>query len=173
MSFELRPGERLIRYFGPEPSGAYYLPYKSTGPAWGEFPQEVSQYRIRTADGPHSQKDDRRWATGLLEYRLPIRGEAQSVFEVHSPYVIVDAQFQFDAVLSTEDQTLTVQTSTDEDARIRGHAARNRMAIEPAVLTRSDHGCRTAVSGSYGYLVRVTKAGGTELRSGLLRTVFN
>jgi len=175
MSFELRPGERLIRYFEPTPAGLYYLPYKSTGGAWEEFPQEIAQYRIKTADGPRSQKDQRSWATGLLEYRLPMRGEAKSVFEVHSPYVIIDAQFQFDAVLSTEGQTLTVETSTDEGrtwsqaGTLRG-PHRGAWQIVPAVLTRSDHGRRTAVSGSYGYLVRVTKSGGTEWRSGLLRT---
>jgi hypothetical protein len=175
MSFELRPGERLIRYFGPKPSGLYFLPYKSTGHAWQEFPQEIAQYQIKTADGPHSQKDERRWATGLLEYRLPIGSETKSVFEVHSPYVIVDAQFQFDAELSTELQTLTVEISTDggrtwsPSGTLRG-PHRGAWQTEPAVLTRSDHGRRTAVSGRYGYLVRVTKAGGATLRSGLLRT---
>ncbi len=175
MSFELRPGERLIRYFAPEPDGADYLPYKSTGRAWEEFPQEIAQYHIKTADGPHSQKDDRRWATGLLEYKVPIRGEAGSVFEVHSPYVIVDAQFQFDAVLSAESDTLSVETSTDDGrtwlpaATLRG-PHRGSWTGEPAVLTRSEHGRRTAVSGVYDYLVRVTKGSGVELRSGVLRT---
>jgi hypothetical protein len=175
MSFELRPGERLIRYFEPQTSGAYYLPYKSTGRAWEEFPQEIAQYQIRTADGPHSQKDDRRWATGLLEYHLPIRSEAQAVFEVHSPYVIIDAQFQFDAVLTTEGQALTVETSTDEGrtwfpaGTLRG-PHRGTWQIEPAALTLSDHGRRTAVSGSYAYLVRVTKTGDAALRGCWLRT---
>jgi len=175
MSFELRPGERLIRYFEPKPAGLYYLPYQSTGRAWEEFPREIAEYRIKTADGPRSQKDERRWATGLFEYRLPIRRETKSIFEVHSPYVIVDAQFQFDAVLSTERQTMTVETSTDE-GRTWSHAGtlrgphRGAWRILPAVLTRSDHGRRTAVSGSYGYLVRVTRAGGAPLRGGLLRT---
>jgi hypothetical protein len=175
MNFELRPGERLIRYFGPEPSGAYYLPYKYTGRAWEEFPQEIAEYQIKTADGPRSQKDDRRWATGLLEYRLPAGSEAQSVFEVHSPYVIVDAQFQLDALLTAEGQALTVETSTDY-GRTWSPAGglhgphRGAWHIEPAVLTRSDHGRRTAVSGFYGYLVRVTRVGGTTLRGGWLRT---
>ena len=90
------------------------------------------------------------------------------VFEVHSPYVIVDAQFQFDAVLTTEGQALTVETSTDDGrtwspaGTLRG-PHRGAWHIEPAVLTRSDHGSRTAVSGSYGYLVRVTKDGGTDI----------
>jgi hypothetical protein len=175
MNFELRPGERLIRYFEPEPAGNYYLPYKSTGRAWEEFPREIAAYQIKTADGPHSQKDERRWATGSLEYRLPIRGEAKSVFEVHSPYVIVDAQFEFDAVLTSDSQSLAVETSTDDGhtwspaGTLRG-PHRGTWQIEPAILTRSEHGRRTAVSGSYSYLVRVTKDSGTELRSGLLRT---
>ena len=38
------------------------------------------------------------------------------------------------------------------------------------MLTRSAHGRRTAVSGSYGYLVKVTKAPEAELRDGLLLT---
>ena len=173
MSFELRPGERLTRYFQPEPAGSYYLPYKSTGREWEEFPQEVSAYRIKTADGPQSQKDDRRWATGLLEYRVPIRGDATQVFEVHSPYVIIDAQFEFDAVLSAG-QTLTIETSTDAGrtwlpaGTLRG-PHQGTWQAEPAVLTSSLHGRRTAVSGAYGYLVKVTKAAGA-LHGAWLRT---
>src|ERR1035438_9947923 len=145
------------------------MPYKSTGRAWEEFPREIAEYQIKTGDGPHSQKDERRWATGLLEYRLPIRGETRSVFEVHSPYVIIDAQFQFDAVLSNASQALTVETSTDDGrswspaGTLRG-PHRGTWQIEPAVLTRSEHGRRTAVSGSYGYLVRVTKDSGAADR---------
>jgi hypothetical protein len=175
MSFELRPGERLIRYFAPEPAGSYYLPYKATGSAWEEFPQEVAQYHIKTADGPRSQKDARQWATGLLEYRVPILSHATQVFEVRSPYVIIDAQFEFDAVLQTERQSLSVKTSTDEGrswspaATLRG-PHRGAWRIEPRVLTQSAHGRRAAVSGSYGYAVRVAKSGDPELRSGVLRT---
>ena len=176
MSFELRPGERLIRYFKPEPAGAYYLPYKFDGPRVGGIP---------AGDCAISDQDGGRTATARKTIDAGRRvcsntasrsdGDAQSVFEVHSPYVIVDAQFQFDAVPTSERQTLTVETSTDDGhtwspaGTLRG-PHRGAWQIEPAVLTRSDHGRRTAVSGSYGYLVRVTKAGGTELRSGLLRT---
>jgi hypothetical protein len=175
MTFELRPGERLIRYFEPESAGAYYLPYKATGRAWEEFPQEIAQYQIKTPDGPRSQKDNRLWATGLLEYNVPIAGEATQVFKVHTPYVIVDARFEFDAVLTAENQTLRVETSTD-DGRTWSLAGtlhgphRGSWPIEPEVLTRSEHGRRTAVSGAYNYQVKVTKAGGVELRSGVLRT---
>ena len=69
MDFVLRPGEQLTRYYEPEPPGAFYLPYKFDGSRWEEFPHEVAQYRIQTKDGPRSQKDGRRWATGIIEYR--------------------------------------------------------------------------------------------------------
>ena len=64
MSFVLRPGERMIRYFQPEPPGVFYLPYQYDGSQWQEVPQEFKEYNIKTADGPHSQKDARAWATG-------------------------------------------------------------------------------------------------------------
>jgi hypothetical protein len=174
MDFELRLGERLVRYFQPE-GDRYYLPYKFTGQAWEEFPQEVAQYQIKTANGPRSQKDVRRWATGRLEYRLPMTGEATTVYEVRSPYVIIDAQFEFDAVLASALQTLTVATSTDDGrtwltAGLLGGPHRGRWQVEPAVLTRSEHGRRTAISGSYGYLLKVTTDNGLELRGGTLLT---
>jgi hypothetical protein len=68
MEFTLRPGERLVRYFHPEESGLFYLPYERTEKGWEEFPKEIEQYHIRTADGPRSQKDDRSWSTGRIEY---------------------------------------------------------------------------------------------------------
>jgi hypothetical protein len=175
MNFELRPGERLVRYFQPERDDLFYLPYKFTGRAWEEFPQEIAQYRIRTADGPRSQKDARRWATGRIEYRLPVPGEAAPMYEVRSPYVIIDAEFQFDAVLPSEAQSLAVETSTDGGrtwlaaGKLRG-PHRGTWRCEPAVLMRSAHGRRTAVSGTYGYLVRIAKGRGSELRGGLLLT---
>jgi hypothetical protein len=175
MSFELRPGERLIRYYAPEAAGTDYLPYKSTGRAWEEFPQEIAEYQIKTADGPRSQKDARLWGTGMMEYPVPLRGDAMQVFEVRSPYVIIDAQLDFDAMLSTESETLTVETSTDEGrtwvlSAMRHGPHRGSWRVEPAVLKRSEHGRRTAVSGTYGYQVRVTKTGGAQLSSGVLRT---
>ena len=174
MDFELRPGERMTRYFQPE-GGRYYLPYKFTGPVWEEFPQEVAQYEIKTAGGPRSQKDARSWATGRIEYRIQTIPEATKVYEVRSPYVIIDAHFEFDAVLASERQVLTVATSTDDGrtwltaGSLRG-PHRGLWQVEPAVLTRSEHGRRTAISGSYGYLVKVTKENGIELSGGTLLT---
>src|SRR5579864_1681989 len=174
MDYELRPGERMVRYFQTE-GGRYYLPYKFTGQVWEEFPQEVAQYQIKTADGPRSQKDARSWATGRIEYRIAMTPEATNVYEVRSPYVIIDAQFELDAVLNSAAQTLTVATSTDDGrtwltAGVLGGPHRGLWRVEPAVLTRSEHGRRTAVSGSYGYLVKVTTGSGLELRGGTLLT---
>ena len=71
MDFVLRPGEKLIRFFKPEEPNLYYLPYKFDGHDWREFPQEIAEYNIRTVDGPRSQKDQRSWATGRIEYPPP------------------------------------------------------------------------------------------------------
>ena len=79
MDFVLRPGETLIRFFEPEREDAFYLPYKHGDGGWSEFPKEVSEYAIRTGDGPRSQKDNRRWATGRLEYR-PVLSSADSYY---------------------------------------------------------------------------------------------
>src|SRR6185312_10732661 len=94
MDFVLRPGERIVRYFHPEPPGLYYLPYRFDGVSWREFPQEVAEYRIRTSDGPRSQKDARIWATGVQEYRPPAPAASSVVYGMPSPYVIIDASFQ-------------------------------------------------------------------------------
>ena len=140
------------------------MPYKSTGSAWEEFPQEIAQYQIKTADGPHSQKDDRRWATGRLEYRVPTAREATQVYR--SPQPVRNhgcASFSWMRCSRPNSQTLTVETSTD-DGRTWSPAGTLRgphqgpWQIEPEVLTRSEHGRRTAVSGSYDYHVKVTKA---------------
>jgi len=67
MDLTLRPGERLIRYLGAE-EDLFYLPY-FYDVEWKEFPKDAPQYKIFTKDGPHSQRDDRLWATGRPEYR--------------------------------------------------------------------------------------------------------
>jgi len=175
MNFALRPGERLVRHFRPEKPDLYYLPYKFNGTSWEEFPQEVAEYNIRTADGPRSQKDDRLWATGRLEYNPPVDSKESAVYPVQSPYVIIDAEFRLSADLASKDESLKVDTSTDggrswEPAgELRG-PHKGEWRTEPAVLTRSAHGRRTAVSGSYNYLVRVTRSAGTQLQSIFLST---
>jgi hypothetical protein len=199
MEFVLRPGERLIRYFEPELPDAFYLPYKYDGSGWSEFPREITEYAIRTEDGPRSQKDNRRWATGQLEYHpvLPSRAAyypawwagfnrnlrlpdpaggrdylgpieagqpAQAVFEIQSPYVLIDAGLSLRASLKDSLQTLSAEISLDggrsweEMGRIKG-PFEDLWRTEPAVILRSQHGRLTAVSGRYGYLVRLSMIG--------------
>ena len=141
MDFTLRPGERMIRYFGAE-EGLFYLPYKvDEKGAWQENPEQVLMYNIHTQDGPISRRDNRGWGTGRFEYhpvlsdakayyhtanlRLPdashtppamARQEpgkpAIAIFEVESPYVFINAEFSMDVNLA-EGGELTLETSTD------------------------------------------------------------
>ncbi len=164
MDFVLRPGERLVRYFHPEPEGLYYLPYRFDGTSWTEFPQEIAEYKIRTADGPGSQKDPRRWATGVQQYHPPAMTANTVVYSMPCPYVIIDASFQMNAYLRDAADRVAIETSTDgghtwtDAATLTGPHEGAWMAA-PAVLTKSEHGSRSAVSGSYGYLVRITRKG--------------
>jgi hypothetical protein len=175
LDFVLRPGERLIRYFHPEKQGLFYLPFKFDGKEWKEFPQEIAEYKIRTADGPRSQKDERLWGTGRLEYRPSVTGSDVQTFRVQSPYVIIGAGFQLGVALASKSQSVTLETSTDEGrtwalAGTVNGPRQQAWKVEPAVLTRSEHGVRTAVGGRYGYLVRLTKSPGAAVNSVFLQT---
>jgi len=179
VDFVLRPGERLIRYFHPEEPGLFYLPYKFDGREWKEFPQEIAEYQIRTPDGPRSQKDARFWGTGRIEYHAPVSGAAVQVFHVQSPYVIIKAEFQLGVTVAKKGQSITVETSTDEGRTwVSASTMTNTVdgqhsqvwKAEPARLTSSEHGIRSAVSGKYGYLVRFTQSPGLTLGSAFLRT---
>ncbi len=169
MDYVLRPGERIIRYYQPEEPELYYLPYKFDGKTWSEFPQEIAQYGIRTADGPRSQKDARLWATGRIEYEPDLAGApAEIVIDMPSPYVIIDASAEMRLQLA-KGQSLTAATSVD-NGRTWSEAGRaagpysGAWKTEAATLTRSEHGRRTAVSGTYGYLLRLTRNGGAIAR---------
>jgi hypothetical protein len=175
--FVLRPGERLIRYFHPEKPGLFYLPYKWDGREWKEFPQEIAAFQLRTADGPRSQKDQRGWGTGRIEYRPPVTDAAVQIFRVQSPYVIIGAEFQIGAALASTRQKVTLETSTDEGrtwapAGVVNGPHQQLWKTGAAVLTRSEHGVRTAVSGRYGYLLRLTKSPGTRVSNVLLQTTI-
>ena len=163
MDFVLRPGESLTRFFKPEEPGLYYLPYQFDGKNWKEFPQEIEEYKIRTADGPRSQKDNRLWATGRIDYDAPRIMKAVTVIRMPSPYVIIDAKFVLKAVSSSQSGQLRVETSVDNGdtwipAGEVNPSNRDEQAIEPKVIAQSEHGRLTAVSGTYGYEVRVTKS---------------
>src|SRR5258708_541770 len=170
MDFVLRPGERMTRYFHPKADRLYYLPYKWDGVTWREFPQQSSEFNIRTEDGPRSQKDPRTWASGKIEYRPPAAAQAAAlarsqghamVFAMPCPYVLIDAQFSVNAQLQTPGDHLIVETSID-DGRTWTRGAtldgpfHGLWATGPAVVATSAHGKLTAVTGGYGYLVRLT-----------------
>jgi len=165
MDFVLRPGEKLIRFFQPETPGLFYLPYKFDGTRWTEFPAEIPAYRIRTADGPRSQKDNRLWATGRIEYaprNLPSRGTL--IVDMPSPYVVIDAHFKMRLNLPSSGSSLQAETSVDGGStwQVAGKRAgpfSGTWSTEPAVIVRSAHGRLTAVSGSYGYKVRIAVTG--------------
>jgi hypothetical protein len=186
MEFALRPGERLIRYFRPEEPGLFYLPYRRTEKGWEEFPQEVAQYQIRTADGPRSQKDNRAWSTGRLEYTPALsdprayysKSPREAVFQVVSPYVIIDARFSLELDIGSNTEAVQIETSTDggkswaEAGRVVG-PFHKRWETAPHVEARSPHGVLTAVSGRYEYLVKIkTPAAGTPLKQLTLVTRF-
>lgn len=176
MDFVLRPGERLVRYFHPEPEGLFYLPYSFDGLNWREFPREIAEYKIRTADGPRSQKDARAWATGIQEYRPTVSNAASMVYRMPCPYVIIDAKFELKLALQDARQSVSVETSVD-DGRTWTSAGtaqgphQGSWTAQPAILTTSEHGSRNAVSGTYGYLVRVSQSGGA-MRDVKLTTRF-
>jgi hypothetical protein len=186
MEFTLRPGERLIRYFRPEEQGLFYLPYKRTEKGWEEFPQEVAQYQIRTADGPRSQKDNRVWSTGRIEYTPALsdsrayysKSPREAVFQVVSPYVIIDAKFSMELDLASNAEGMQIETSTDggkswAEAGRRAGPFHGRWEATPQVETRSAHGALTAVSGRYGYLVKIkTPESGAPLKQLTLVTRF-
>lgn len=175
MDFVLRPREKLIRYFEPEREDLFYLPYKQKDGAWSEFPQPVAQYGIRTADGPRSQKDARRWATGRFEYTAPVTRAVVQVFEARSPWVIINAAFEARVSAASASDGVLLETSTDEGrtwveaGRVRGpHSGEWR--AEPAVVARSANGRLTAVSGRYGYLLRMRSEGGAAVSSLVMKT---
>jgi hypothetical protein len=190
MDFVLRPGERLIRYSGSE-EGIFYLPYQAGADGWREFPKAAAEFNVATQNGPRSMTDNRDWATGRLEYQPPLsersayfstegvklsssgfalaegatRGSA--VFDIRSPYVLIDAQLAIGAKLAAGAE-LTVETSTDNGVTwdaggvLTGpHEGKWQAAAK--VLERSEHGALNAVTGKYAYLLRLNLKGGASV----------
>ncbi len=153
------------------------MPYKFDGKEWTEFPQEIAEYHIRTADGPRSQKDDRIWATGRIEYKPKFkRDETATTVDMPSPYVIIDARFTMNVELQSAEAAVRVETSRDGGrnwtaaGEVKG-PHQGGWSAEPAVLVRSAHGRMTAVSGSYGYKVRITRTGGAAASVSAVRLI--
>jgi hypothetical protein len=179
MAYALRPGEKLIRYFKPEAPDVYYLPYAWNGKDWTEFPKNVPEYRIRTADGPRSQKDDRTWSTGRIEYEPPDppTSTPSRLIEMPSPYVVIDASMRMNAEVSSAGSSLVVDTSIDRGLTWDRAGELNAVhhgswQVLPRILVTSANGRKTAVSGSYGYLVRLTAHGNARASALQLRTRF-
>jgi hypothetical protein len=188
LDFVLRPGERMIRYFRPTPAGTFYLPYTYDGKEWKILP-DFAQFYLQTSTGPRSEKDARTWATGKLEYRpadiasditAQQGNDATYTFSMPSPYVIINAKFSVEASLATAKDRLTAETSVDggrswtESGSLTG-PFNGPWNIHAADLPGAQ-GHRTAVSGTYGYLVRFSLKGaqkqGAVLHYVLLTTVF-
>ena len=174
MDFVLRRGERLVRYFAPEQKRLFYLPYAYDGHQWKEFPRESARWGIRTEEGPRSQKDARHWATGRLEYSPDLTGAgASQVIPMPSPYVIIDASVDLVASMAGNTDSVIVETSTDGGrtwlpAGVLGGPFSGSWTARPKVTAHSEHGERSAVSGRYGYLVRLSVSGrGTTLASAI------
>lgn len=168
MDYVLRPGERIIRYFRPTPPDLFYLPYTYNGKDWKVLP-DFAQYHLKTSGGPHSEKDARTWGTGRIEYRPSLITSGTTVqngadttytFSMPSPYVIIDANFAVQASLPTAQDTLLAETSVDggrswtKSASLQG-PFNDQWKIQAAELPGAN-GHRTAVSGKYGYLFRLT-----------------
>lgn len=187
MDFVLRPGERMIRYYRPTPAGTYYLPYTYDGKDWKILP-DFAQFSLPTSAGPRSEKDGRTWATGLIEYRptdisseLARKGDdATYTFSMPSPYVIIDAHFSVQAALPTAEDKLTAETSIDggrtwtKSGMLAG-PSQGPWEVHAADLPAAQ-GHRTAVSGTYGYLVRFSLKGAgnpsPSLQNVFLTTTF-
>jgi hypothetical protein len=188
MDFVLRPGERMIRYYRPTPAGTFYLPYAYDGKDWKILP-DFAQFSLPPSAGPRSEKDARTWATGKIEYRpwdiasdVTRRNgnDATYTFSMPSPYVIIDAHFSVQASLPTAEDKLKAETSIDggrswtESASLAG-PFNGPWNIHAADLPGAQ-GHRTAVSGTYGYLVRLSLHGAENqapsIQNVFLTTVF-
>jgi hypothetical protein len=175
MDFTLRPGERMIRNFFPASDRSFYLPFAQQPDGnWSEFPREVPQYNIKTHSGPHSQKDSRLWATGKLEYR-PQALPSDGIIPVTSPYVIIGATFDMQAKVE-QGGSLTIDTSSDggktwKQATSLAGPFEGPLRAQPATLTKGPNGTQNAVSGTYGYLLRIRSKAAT-VRDVMVATDF-
>ncbi|MBI5086289.1 MAG: hypothetical protein HZB13_17040, partial [Acidobacteria bacterium] len=206
MDFVLRPGETMTRYFDPETPKTYYLPYKWTEKGWQQFPTPHPDYGIFTANGPESYVDARRWASGRLEFKPalwapasflrtenlrlpdPALGEeafavadatspAAAVFEVQSPYAIINGRFDLRVVLPDETAAIRMEISTDLGVTWQTEAARQgpfegQWLVAPRDWLTSADGSLTALSGKYGYFVRLGLTGAASVSSVMIDTRF-
>ena len=89
---------------------------------------------------------------------------ASAVFDMSSPYVLIDAGFSLDIHLAGPAHHLLVETSTDGGRSWQSCATlagpySGPWKIGAQVVQSSGHGVLTSVSGRYGYLARFTFGG--------------
>lgn len=167
MDFTLRPGERMIRFYDAGATAERYMPYHDREGKWQESPKDYSSI-LQVKNGPVSEKDERRWSTGVLEYKPTAGaqaaaqknhdGVAEWVYQVASPYVLVDAEFR--ATLSNSSSSgLHAETSIDDGhtwvTAARTSSTGQSWTARAADLVTTEHGTHRAVAGSYGYLLRL------------------
>ncbi|WP_263418113.1 hypothetical protein [Terriglobus albidus] len=179
MDFTLRPGERMIRYYEPGEYASRYMPYHRDGSTWQEFPKDIGEILL-VKNGPRSEKDERRWSVGVLEYRPDAAAQragngkaGEWTYRIASPYVLIDAQFIADA----GSIGLQAETSADD-----GHSwtpvvvntfAGGQWSAAPGRLATTTHGQLNAVAGTYGYLLRLRSSKPMQTVPGLLiRSTF-
>jgi hypothetical protein len=164
------------------------LPYTYDGKDWKILP-DFAQFSLPPSAGPRSEKDARTWATGKIEYRpwdiasdVTARNgnDVTYTFSMPSPYVIIDAHFSVQAALPSAEDKLTAETSIDggrswsESATLAGPFS-GPWTIHTADLPGAQ-GHRTAVAGTYGYLVRFSLHGAENqvpsIQNVFLTTIF-
>jgi hypothetical protein len=96
--------------------------------------------------------------------RLTADRPGQAVFEIRSPYVLIDARAEVEAVLSGPEQQLEFDVSVDAGRQWEVVATKRgpfhgMWEVSPKPWARTGHGTLTAVSGRYGYLVRLCLSG--------------
>ncbi len=176
MEFVLRPGERLVRYFSPERPDLYYLP-----------PLESPQ---KTEVGPRSQTDDRRWATGRIEYtpvladvaayypefgrgfnsnlRLPRRGASTELTRLdgtHAGRAVFEMPCPYviiDARLNLRARLETNQQTLTAEFSTDGGRSWSRAGLLRGPYKGPWDAQSPVARGTYGYLVRLTMSGQGE-----------
>jgi hypothetical protein len=167
----------------PKDSGEYRI-YTKNGPhshtdkrLWGTGRLEYnpamwesdSFYPIFGEGFNQNLKIGRKGDTGGRLQAEDAAAPASAVFEVTSPYVLINADFNFKAYVGGAEDSVRLETSIDggrtwkEAGLISGRHSGEAHAAA-AVLDRSaDGGVRTVVSGQYRYLLRLTLTGKSGL----------
>src|SRR5439155_22597285 len=91
-------------------------------------------------------------------------GDVQAVFEVRSTYVLIDATLSIQARLENASHSVLFETYADagkswDFGGVLNGPHDGRWQVVPGVKARTAHGVLTAISGTYGYLARLTMRG--------------